>query len=56
MPKAIEAIESAPGVLAVEVNRKTGEATIGTEAGTDVLLGEILGKLEAAGYQGRLAE
>lgn len=47
-----EAIRTAPGVLAVEVNYKNGEAVVGAEICCPVPKDEILAALEQSGYKG----
>lgn len=56
MPKAREALKSAPGVLAVKVDFETGRATIGTAKGKSVPMKEILAALESIGYRGGFVE
>ena len=47
-----EAIRTAPGVLAVEVNYEKGEAVVGTEICCPVPTEEILAAISDAGYSG----
>ena len=47
-----QAIKSAPGVLAVEIDYESRRATIGTAAGSDVPRQEILNALAAIDYTG----
>jgi hypothetical protein len=54
--KAAQAIRQAPGVLAVRVDYKSGEATIGTDRDRPVPRDAILQSLKAIGYGGRFAE
>jgi len=56
VPKAITAIKTAPGVLAVKVDYETGKATIGTEPGRAVPTDEILAALANIGYEGEIVE
>ena len=51
MPKAKEAIGSAPGVLAVKVDFQSGQATVGTKAGTATPTAEIVAALKGIGYR-----
>ena len=50
------AIQTAPGVLAVKADYKSGQATIGTEPGQHVSIDEVLAALESIGYRGELVE
>ena len=50
------AIKTAPCVLAVKVDYPSGQATIGTEAGTELSKQEILAALEAIGYRGEFTK
>ena len=56
MPKAKKALKAAPGVLAVTVDFKSGRATIGTAAGSEVPRQELLAALESIGYSGLFIE
>lgn len=49
------AIRKVPGVLAVEVDYKSGEAVVGTEICCPIPKKEILAALQGAGYEGRFA-
>jgi hypothetical protein len=50
------AIKTAPCVLAVKVDYRTGQATIGSEAGSELSKQEILAALETIGYRGEFVE
>ncbi len=50
------ALRKAPGVLAVEVDYSSGEATIGTESGQRLSKREILSALESIGYRGEFTK
>ncbi|MEX0819175.1 MAG: heavy metal-associated domain-containing protein [Pirellulaceae bacterium] len=56
MSKAEAALKSAPGVLAVTVDFKASQATIGTKAGSRVPTDEILAALKSIGYSGEFVE
>lgn len=47
------AIKKAPGVLAVDVDYKSGQATIGIARGADLPRDEIRTALDKIGYEGR---
>jgi copper chaperone CopZ len=47
-----EAIRNTPGVLAVEVDYKSGEATVGSDICCPFPRDEILASIRAAGYSG----
>ncbi len=49
-----KAIEAAPGVLAVEVNYKKGEAVVGAEICCPIPQDPILAALKEAGYRGQI--
>jgi len=54
VPKAEKALKSAPGVLAVQVDFDTRQATVGTKKGTDVPAREMVTALESIGYGGEV--
>jgi copper chaperone CopZ len=56
VPKATSALESVPGVLAVNVDYDTKRATVGTERGKRVPHAALLAALEKIGYRGELIE
>jgi copper chaperone CopZ len=56
VPTAEAALRKAPGVLAVEVDYETKQATIGTAAGEPVPKQEILAALESIKYRGEFLE
>jgi hypothetical protein len=56
VPKAQEALESAPGVLAVQVDFESKQATVGTKKGEAVPMKDILAALEKINYRGRPVE
>jgi len=43
-------------VLAVKANFETGQATIGTKAGSEVSTEEIIAALDSIGYSGEFVE
>ena len=51
-----KAIRTAPGVLAVEVDYKKGEAVVGTEICCPIPKARILTALKEAGYSGKIVE
>jgi hypothetical protein len=54
--KAAQAIRQAPGVLAVKVDYKSGQALIGTDRDRPVPRDAILQSLQSIGYTGKFAE
>lgn len=54
MPKAKQALMSAPGVLAVKIDYESGKATVGSTIGTQAPVDEIMRQLESLGYQGKI--
>ena len=56
MPTAEAALRKAPGVLAVEVDYESGQATIGTAAGETIPRQAVLKELAAIKYSGEFIE
>ena len=50
--KAVQAIHQAPGVLAVDVDYKSGIAVIGTQQDRPVARDKILEAIQGIGYKG----
>ena len=55
MSKAEKAIRSAPGVLAVKVDYKQKQATIGTKVGSEVKIDAVFEALDHIGYRGTIS-
>lgn len=56
MPTAEAALRKAPGVLAVEVDYESKQATVGTAAGESVPKQEIIAALESIRYRGTFVQ